>query len=194
MSFSIHACPLRTVRQASAEKHYPIPLRIPNFPTMSRVTKREALEKIESVGLAGSSHILPGDDTGPRGLECTSVGFQELPADELGRVIHANNLILKHDNVFEPVWLEDSPRRTARLQELAAKEVGEAANFDTLLELFKDEQGFAASINRHQHGSNDSNTLFNVVYNITERKGIISMGRPTQIEEQIEIGFPKLAE
>ncbi|KAH8656809.1 acyl-coenzyme A:6-aminopenicillanic acid acyl-transferase-domain-containing protein [Ilyonectria robusta] len=152
-------------------------------------TKREALDKIESFGLAGSSHILLGDDTGPTGLECTSIGFQELPADDLGRVVHANNLILKHEGVFEPLWLEDSPKRTARLQELATKEVGEKASHDTLLELFKDEQNFPASINRRQHGNNDSNTLFNVVYNITERKGIISMGRPTEIEEQIEIGF-----
>ncbi|KAL4877894.1 acyl-coenzyme A:6-aminopenicillanic acid acyl-transferase-domain-containing protein [Aspergillus karnatakaensis] len=152
-------------------------------------TKREALDKIEAVGLAGSSHILLGDNTGPTGLECTSIGFQELPADGLGRVVHANNLILKHEGVFEPLWLEDSPKRTARLQELATKEVGEKASFITLLELFKDEQGFPASINRHQHGNNDSNTLFNVVYNITARKGVISMGRPTEIEDQIEIGF-----
>lgn len=152
-------------------------------------TKREALDKIQAVGLAGSSHILLGDSTGPTGLECTSVGFQELPADEMGRVVHANNLILKHDGVFEPLWLEDSPKRTARLQELATKEVGEKAGFDTLLELFKDEQNYPASINRRQHGNNDSNTLFNVVYNITEKKGVISVGRPTEIEEQIEIGF-----
>lgn len=152
-------------------------------------TKREALDKIESIGLAGSSHILLGDDTGPTGLECTSIGFQELPPDGLGRVVHANNLILKHEGVFEPQWLEDSPKRTARLQELATKEVGEKASSDTILELFKDEQNFPASINRRQHGNNDSNTLFNVVYNITERKGVISMGRPTEIEERIEIGF-----
>lgn len=152
-------------------------------------TKREALDKIESMGLAGSSHILLGDDTGPTGLECTSIGFQELAADELGRVVHANNLILKHEGVFEPLWLEDSPKRTARMQELATKEVGEKAGYDTLLELFKDEQNSPASINRRQHGNNDSNTLFNVVYNLTERRGMVSMGRPTEIEEQIEIGF-----
>lgn len=98
-------------------------------------TKREALDNIESFGLAGSSHILLGDDTGPTGLECTSIGFHELPADDLGRVVHANNLILKHEGVFEPLWLEDSPKRTARLQELATKEVGEKASYDTLLEL-----------------------------------------------------------
>lgn len=152
-------------------------------------TKREALDKIEAVGLAGSSHILLGDDTGPTGLECTSLGFQELPADDLGRVIHANNLILKHEGVVEPLWLEDSPKRTARMQELATQAVGENASHETLLELFKDEQGSPAAINRRQHGNNDSNTLFNVVYNITEKRGVISMGRPTEIEEQIEIGF-----
>lgn len=152
-------------------------------------TKREALDKIESVGLAGSSHILLGDETGPTGLECTSIGWQELPPDDLGRVVHANNLILKHEGVFEPLWLVDSPKRTARLQELATKEIGEKAGFDTLLELFKDEQNYPASINRRQHGNNDSNTLFNVVYDLTNKKGIVSMGRTTEIEEQVEIGF-----
>ncbi|KAH7303420.1 hypothetical protein B0I35DRAFT_485226 [Stachybotrys elegans] len=152
-------------------------------------TKREALEKIEAVGLAGSSHILLGDSTGPTGLDCTSIGFAEIPADDQGRVVHANNLILKHEGVFEPLWLEDSPKRTARLTELATKELGDKASFEEILELFKDEQGFPASINRRQRGNNDSNTLFNVVYDVTERKGIISMGRPTEIEEQIQIGF-----
>ncbi|KAK1847364.1 isopenicillin n acyltransferase [Colletotrichum chrysophilum] len=86
-------------------------------------------------------------------------------------------------------WPEDSPKRTARMQELATPEVGKEAGFDTLLELFKDEQNFPASINRKQFGNNDSNTIFNVVYNLTERKGVISIGRRTEIEEQIEIGF-----
>lgn len=153
-------------------------------------SKREALDKIQAIGLAGSSHILVADnETGPTGLECTSIGWQELPADEMGRVVHANNLILKHEGVFEPLWLADSPKRTARLQELATKEVGEKAGFETLLELFKDEEGYPACINRRQHGNNDSDTLFNVVYNLKEKRGIISMGRTTEIEEQIEIGF-----
>lgn len=152
-------------------------------------TKLEALKQIEAVGLAGSSHILVGDPTGPTGLEATSKGFQEIHADDMGRVVHANNLILEHEGVFEPLWLADSPVRTARLTELATKEVSEKADFKTILELFKDEQNYPASINRRQAGNNDSNTLFNVVYNVTKRKGIISMGRTTEIEEQIEIGF-----
>ncbi|KAL4938054.1 hypothetical protein BDV06DRAFT_226353 [Aspergillus oleicola] len=59
----------------------------------------------------------------------------------------------------------------------------------TLFELFKDEQNFPASINRRQAGNNDSNTLFNVVYNFTERKGVIYMGRTTEIEEQKTVAF-----
>ena len=152
-------------------------------------SKADALEKIKAVGLSGSSHILLGDSTGPTGLECTSIGQQEIPADDFGRVVHANNLILKHEGVFEPLWLEDSPKRTARMQELATKEVGENASFESLHDLFKDEQGSPAAINRRQHGNNDSNTLFNVVYELTTRKGIVSMGRPTEVEEQITIGF-----
>ncbi|KAL1850771.1 hypothetical protein Daus18300_012779 [Diaporthe australafricana] len=157
--------------------------------TLESKSTAEALEKIEAMGVAGSSHILMGDRNGPIGLECTSVGFGKIPADDLGRVVHANNLVLKHEGVFEPLWLEDSPKRTARLTELATKEVGNKASFETILELFKDEQNFPASINRRQAGNNDSNTLFNVVYNITQRKGVISIGRTTEIEEQIEIGF-----
>ncbi|KAJ0272324.1 hypothetical protein COL940_010520 [Colletotrichum noveboracense] len=166
-----------------------MPIRFALRTILESKSKREALNKIESVGLAGSSHILMGDNTGPTGLECTSIGYKELPADGQGRVVHANNLILEHEGVFEPLWLEDSPKRTARMQELATPEVGKKAGFDTLLELFKDEQNFPASINRKQFGNNDSNTLFNVVYNLTERKGVISMGRTTEIEEKIEIGF-----
>ncbi|TDZ33070.1 Acyl-coenzyme A:6-aminopenicillanic-acid-acyltransferase 40 kDa form [Colletotrichum spinosum] len=150
---------------------------------------REALDQIGSIGLAGSSHILLGDENGPVGLECTSVGLKELPADHHGRVVHANNMVLEHEGVLESAWLEDSPKRTARMQKLATPEVGEKAGFEALLELFKDEDNFPSSINRKQSGDLDSGTLFNVVYNLTERKGVISVGRTTEIEEQIEIGF-----
>lgn len=152
-------------------------------------SKREALDKIESVGFAGSSHILVGDASGPTGIECTSKGFAEIPADSEGRVVHANNLILEHEGVFEPLWLQDSPKRTARLTELATPEVGRKAGFDTLFELFKDEQGSPAAINRRQHGYNDSNTLFNVVYDLSQKKGVVRMGRPTEVEEVVHLGF-----
>lgn len=162
-----------------------MPIHFASRTILGSIPKEEALDKIESVGLAGSSHILLGDATGPIGLERSSIRFQELPPDDLGRVVHANNLIRKYEGVLELIWLEDSPKQTARTQDSAPEEVGKKASFETMLELFKDQERSSASINKPQNGSNDSNTLYNVVYNLTNKNGIMSRGSPTEMEEQI---------
>ncbi|EXJ94376.1 isopenicillin-N N-acyltransferase [Capronia coronata CBS 617.96] len=152
-------------------------------------SREAALEKIKAAGIAASAHILIGDQSGAVGLECTHTGFAELVPDSLGRVCHANNLVLKHAGVDEPFWMEDSPKRTARMQELATAELGQKATLQSVMDLFKDEQNFPAAINRKREGVSTSETLFNVVFELTEKKGWVSLGRPTDVLEQVTLGF-----
>ncbi|KAL1958183.1 hypothetical protein VTO42DRAFT_5038 [Malbranchea cinnamomea] len=152
-------------------------------------SKAEAIFKIKEKGIAASAHLLIGDAEGAVGLECSHIGFQELHPDELGRICHSNHYIAQHDNVYEPVWLEDSPARTARMRELATANVMSKASLSTIRELYKDEKNLPGAINRKSIGENSLATLFNVVFNLTAKKGLVTMGRPTEPDEEIVLEF-----
>ena len=150
-------------------------------------SKAEALERIKSKGIASSAHLLIADREGAVGLECSYIGFQELQPDDMGRICHANNYIAEHENVYEPGWLEDSPARTARMQEIATTEVMGKASLQAIRELYKDEANLPGAINRKADDASSLTTLFNVVFHLTEGKALLTMGRPTEPREEIEL-------
>jgi isopenicillin-N N-acyltransferase-like protein len=152
-------------------------------------TRSIAIEKIKAAGIAASAHILIGDQAGATGLECTNVGFGELHPDSHGRIVHANHLVLPHADVDEPPWMADSPERAARLEQLATLEVGNDATLDSVNGLFKDEENYPTSINRKCVDGSTSETLFNVVFDLAEKKGWVSLGRPTEVLERVSLGF-----
>ncbi|KAJ5613177.1 hypothetical protein N7510_006371 [Penicillium lagena] len=152
-------------------------------------SKDQAIATLRQHGLAGSAHLLIGDKNGAVGLECSHVGFQEIHADNLGRVCHANNYIAQHENVCESMWLQDSPVRTARMRELVNPEVMKQPSCSSIRELYKDETGLPGAINRKQEGSSRSATLFNVVFDLGSKEGVVTMGRPTEPEEEIKFSF-----
>ncbi|KAE8443117.1 hypothetical protein EG329_002361 [Mollisiaceae sp. DMI_Dod_QoI] len=150
----------------------------------------DAVAKLKKVGIASSIHLLIADPKEAVGLECTSTGFEELRPDKLGRLCHANNLLAQHPpEVYEPLWLKDSPLRTARMREIATSDVSSKASFDTILDLYKDETTLPGAINRQEAGDSRSATLFNIIVDLSAKKGVLSMGRPTEIEEQITLEF-----
>jgi isopenicillin-N N-acyltransferase like protein len=156
---------------------------------LESASKQAAIEKLKSCGVAGSAHILVADNTGATGLECTRMGIKELDMDADGVVIHANNLLLPHLAVDEPPWLADSPLRVLRLQELVREKLGSVHTFDTIFELFKDEKGWPASINRCQVDECELQTLFNIVMDLSAKTAMISFGRPTDITERIVLSL-----
>lgn len=149
-------------------------------------------------GVAGSAHILVADaGSGAAGLECTpggaaECGIRELAMDARGRVVHTNHLVLAHGpGVEENMWLADSPARLARMEKLSGDLVvaqdGGEVDFGGLMELFKDEEGYPHSINRKADGKAGSETLFTIIMDLTERKGLVKFGRPTEDGEQITL-------
>ncbi|KAH7140325.1 acyl-coenzyme A:6-aminopenicillanic acid acyl-transferase-domain-containing protein [Dactylonectria estremocensis] len=153
-------------------------------------SRAAAIEQINAAGIAGSAHILLSDEFGATGLECTSIGIKEIQMDGDGSIVHANHLVLEHPGVDEPVWLPDSPHRTARIDKLLkGKASSSPITASSLFELFKDEQGFPEAINRCQVGTSDVETLFNIIMDLGEKKAIVSVGRPTEYTQRIELSF-----
>ncbi|KAI2602480.1 AAT-domain-containing protein [Hypoxylon sp. NC1633] len=150
-------------------------------------SREEAVKSVNSFGVAGGAHILVGDATGSTGLECTSRWVKELPMDNKGRVCHTNHLVLEKPGVEEPPWLEDSPLRLARIQELTSDMLKPTA--DAIFNVFKDIDGFPASINRKQEGNCKAQTLFNIVMDLTTKNALLTFGRPTEYSERVLLAF-----
>lgn len=150
-------------------------------------SREEAVGRLHRLGVAGSGHILVADATGSTGLECTPLGIEELAMDAKGRVHHTNHLVLEHVGVEENMWLQDSPKRLARIETLSEELLTEEAHFGRLVELFKDEEGFPYSINRKSDGKTGSETLFTIMMNLTEREALVKVGRPTEDGEELRL-------
>jgi len=145
-------------------------------------SREKAVAAIKSAGIAGSGHILVGDSTGSTGLECTSKWVKEIAMDGKGRVCHSNHLILDHPDINEPPWLADSPRRLERIREITANMTEPA--FMDIFDIFKDTDGYPSSINRKTEGDCVTQTLFNIVMDLSNKNAKVTVGRPTEYSEQ----------
>ncbi|KAI0196939.1 acyl-coenzyme A:6-aminopenicillanic acid acyl-transferase-domain-containing protein [Astrocystis sublimbata] len=150
-------------------------------------SRKAAVETIKRAGVAGSGHILVGDATGATGLECTSKWVKEVRMDAQKRVCHTNHLILDHDDVEEPPWLEDSPARLARVRELTAGMV--RPSLDDIVNVLSDTEGYPCSINRRQEAASVAETLFTIVMDLTGKEARVTFGRPSEVREEMAISF-----
>jgi len=153
----------------------------------------EAVESIEEVGMASSAHMLIADENEAIGLEFTSATFGRISVDGKGRVVHSNHLLKEHKGAYEPLWLKDTLVRVQRMGELTEKfDLSEGEiSMRNIQTLFEDESGFPYSICRAQMEKSTSATLFNIVMELKngERKAIVRFGRPTEVEELVELTF-----
>ncbi|KAM0809371.1 putative Acyl-coenzyme A:6-aminopenicillanic acid acyl-transferase-domain-containing protein [Seiridium cardinale] len=150
-------------------------------------SRDEAVKRIETAGVAGSGHILVADPAGSVGLECTSKWVKELAMSSSGQICHTNHLLLPHDDVDEPAWLADSPQRLARIRELVSDI--EKPTASAIADIFKDVDGYPSSINRKQIEGTLSQTLFNIVMDLSSRTAKVTFGRPTEFKELTVIAF-----
>ncbi|EQB43315.1 hypothetical protein CGLO_18035 [Colletotrichum gloeosporioides Cg-14] len=171
--------------------HTKLPIHLALRTVLESSSKTEGIDKLVEMGVAGSGHILVADPAGGEGLECTSKGILKIPIDEKGLVVHSNHLLLEHPGVVEPPWLQDSHRRVARLRQLAEHQVdsGRAVGTSQLFELFKDQEGYPGSINRHQVQDCKTQTLFNIIMDLSEKRATVKFGRPTEDGQLIQFAF-----
>ncbi|KAK7181050.1 hypothetical protein DPSP01_003600 [Paraphaeosphaeria sporulosa] len=148
-------------------------------------TAREAVQKLESYGMAASAHILISDSSEALGLEFTKSTFAYCKADGKGRIAHANHLLLEHPGEVDTVWLKDSPVRVKTMTNNTEK-LSTEPSWEDISRLFEDEHGFPHSICR-QGQDGGSTTLFNIVIDLKAKKGVVRLGRPTQAEETVSL-------
>ncbi|KAF5020230.1 hypothetical protein F66182_7747 [Fusarium sp. NRRL 66182] len=166
-----------------------LPIHLSLRTALESASARAAAETLYAKGTAGSGHILVADGSEAIGLECTSIGIKEIKLDNNGTLVHTNHLLLKHPGVDEPGWLPDSQDRLKRTTELLQeKTTSVGVNHSSLFELFQDEQGYPASINRAQAAPGQgTQTLFNINMDLTKRKAIVTVGRTTDWVERIQL-------
>jgi isopenicillin-N N-acyltransferase-like protein len=146
----------------------------------------EAVRKLEGFGMASSAHILIADSTTAVGLEFTKRTFARLLPDSTGKVIHTNHLLLEHPGETDTVWLKDSLSRIQTMAENAGA-LGQDPSWEQVARLFEDEQNTPGSICRVQTEETGSGTLFNIVMDLKSKKAILRMGRPTEVEESVNL-------
>jgi isopenicillin-N N-acyltransferase-like protein len=153
---------------------------------LESTTVDEAVRKLVSFGMASSAHILLADSKTSVGLEFTKSTFAHVLPDSAGKVIHANHMLLKHPGETDTIWLPDSLTRVptmAKNVEALSKE----PSWEEVSRLFEDEQNAPGAICRFETQESGSGTLFNIVMDLKSKKAVVRLGRPTHVEETIEL-------
>lgn len=151
----------------------------------------EAVEKLESYGMASSAHILVADPNTAVGLEFTKSTFARCLPDGKGRVVHANHLLLEHLGEEDTVWLKDSLTRVKTMTNNSGKIGGDKnePSWEKISKLFEDEQNLPTAICRTQTPESGSATLFNIVMDLKSKSAVIRMGRPVEVEETVTLSL-----
>ncbi|KAH7067783.1 peptidase C45 acyl-coenzyme A:6-aminopenicillanic acid acyl-transferas-like protein [Paraphoma chrysanthemicola] len=146
----------------------------------------EAVHRLKSFGMASSAHILLADANTSVGLEFTKSTFAHCEPDSHGRVVHTNHLLKEHKGQDDTVWLKDSLSRVETMTQIAGK-LGTEPNWEEVSRLFEDEENYPGSICRFQTKETGSATLFNIVMDLKAKKAVVRLGRPTEVEERINL-------
>ena len=150
---------------------------------------KEAVNELEAAGMAASAHMLIGDASGEAvGLEFTKSTFAKLKKNDMRVIVHSNHLLVEHDGLKEPLWSKDSPERFARMTALT-RTIDKSPTWNQFSALFEDESGYPGAICRAQEGVSTSATLFNIVMDLKAKKAVVKLGRPTSVEETLELHF-----
>ena len=157
-------------------------------------SRAEAERTLREYGVASACHMLIADaETGGVGLEWSSVDVQKCEQDGSGRVFHSNHYLCAHPKSGQDTnWLPDSEFRVRRIEELADKlsNSGGGVDGEKIFEIFKDEKGWPGSICRQQvEGKSESESLFNIVMDLTRRRAEVCLGRPVEVEERVVLEF-----
>lgn len=156
---------------------------------LDSTSREEAVQRLEKDGVASACHMLIADETGGVGLEWSSVEVQKCTMNSSNQVFHSNHYLLKHPSVGQDTnWLEDSPYRVTRIEELAKRIQGSPTK-DKIFEIFKDESNYPGAICRAQKGNSRSASLFNIVMDLKAKRANVTLGRPIDPDDFVELAF-----
>ena len=155
---------------------------------LESTTREDAISRLEKYGVASSCHMLVADASGGTGLEWSSIELAKIQMNSSRQVFHSNHYLTKHPGVEDTKWLKDSDFRVTRIEALC-KELGDRPSKESLSEVFKDETNYPAAICRAQVGECGSASLFNIIMDLTKRQANITLGRPIEPEEVVQLSF-----
>jgi isopenicillin-N N-acyltransferase-like protein len=140
-------------------------------------------QRLTERGVASAGHILLADDKQAFGLEVSSLDVLPVPKTENVRggaaVLHSNHYIVEHPGVkLTANFLQDSPQRLARIDELLRSDEGQITA-DEVTTWLSDECGFPGSICRDAKSFGGSATLFSIVMDLKKRTARVREGKPT---------------
>ncbi|KAI5359735.1 putative peptidase C45 [Septoria linicola] len=154
---------------------------------LESTSRDDAVQKLESVGIASACHMLVADASGGIGLEWSASGLQKVLMNQEQQIFHSNHFLIQHQEE-DTNWLADSNFRVARIEELA-KEVRGQPTADDLYGIFKDTSNWPGAICRSAKGENTSQTLFNIVMDLEARRASVTVGRPVEPAESFDLSF-----
>lgn len=152
-----------------------------------------ALSQLDKAGVASAAHFLISDPHGSTGLEVNPVRHARILAGENRCIFHTNHCISPElpQELTEVPWLADSEPRLSRAERLCSTIKPEKLDFETIFDVFKDEQGAPNAINRDVDiaAHIDICTVFNIMMNTTKRTMRLSFGRPTNVLETMDLSI-----
>ncbi|KAI5827369.1 AAT-domain-containing protein [Schizophyllum commune Tattone D] len=154
-------------------------------------SRAQAVERLETAGVAAACHILVADGSGPAiGLECTTKDVVRVENNGgPGCVVHTNHFLVPHKGLDDPCILwKDSVPRLERIKVLVgqAKAKGEVKMQD-IESMLEDEEGFPTSICREVDPKKEwtSSTLFSIVMDLKRGEARVREGRPVRAEGDV---------
>lgn len=153
----------------------------------------DALKTLEASGVASAAHFLIAEPTSSLGVEVNPVRPFGTIKPKSDCVFHTNHCVSSDlpKALTEITWLADSEPRLSRIEDLVSKIDDHHFGFETIFEVFKDEQGFPNSINRQADpiAATEICTVFNIMMNCTLKEVRIAFGRPTEVIESLQLSL-----
>ncbi|EXJ80960.1 hypothetical protein A1O3_07248 [Capronia epimyces CBS 606.96] len=164
--------------QALGVSYSKLPCHLALRTVLNSTSREAAANTLRQIGVASACHITIADaSTGGTGFECTAHDIVEIPMDQNGICTHSNHLVKQH-KVEGTLFVQDSPFRLERIQELI-RGVNKPS-VQNLGEILKDEKNYPAAICRALGEKSTSATLFSIVMDLKQGFARVKMGRPTE--------------
>jgi isopenicillin-N N-acyltransferase-like protein len=165
-----------------------LPVHLAQRVALNKTSKKEALDRLTSLGIAAAVHVLVADSTGATSLESSALDLVKLEMKK-GRIAHSNHFLAEHDpGVCDAVFFPDSRSRMERVTalldqaETMLENPSSASGFTAVEKILADEDGFPTAINRKSSPGNGNSTLFSIVMDLNGRTAVVKLGRPTENE------------
>lgn len=141
----------------------------------------------EAGGMGSCAFIMIGDANDATGIEFTSKTWVQQRPDQHGKLLHTNHCLFQHAGMEEKMLLKDSPDRLRRVETLL--EITPRPTNAQFRRVFEDEAGTPNCINRRRRPGAELETLFNIIMDLTQRRAVVRVGRPTEPDHEFVVAF-----